>query len=330
MANHEGVTAIVGGSRGTGAELAHKLLEDGYRVVVGYADKETRAKQVAGYLDSENRRIELTPPTYGEMAVTARIDVTDVDSRMAFAETVKRFAQEHDTSVSTLALLGAAGIGKTVRETFATNQEGQIFTARTFWETVGATADPIALTLFAQSFQGHTALHPDPAARALYPDDYAQVALSKWNGEIGLRLLNKDLNSRENATTHHILAVIVGDALGDSDPIMLLRRRAQQAADRIAAGETREGDKEMVEQMTVLGKRDEELQAAGFEPVTTQAYAQLMKDVIDDREILPSVVADQLTEYVPEKAVVNGRVIDLADTGSPLDWAHGGQQSKGD
>jgi NAD(P)-dependent dehydrogenase (short-subunit alcohol dehydrogenase family) len=324
MSGHEGVTAIVGGSRGTGAALARMLLESDQLVVIGYAEKDVRAKRVAGLLDERRQPVE--SPKYGDRAVVSQVDVTDMLSRLSFAEEAKRFAEEHDTTVSTLALLGAAGIGQPSRITFAVNQEGQIHTARTFWETVGETADPVAMTLFAQSFQGHTAFHPSQEARAEYPDDYAPVALSKWNGEIGLRLLNQSLNSQEyEENRRHILAVIVGDALGDSDPIKLLKRRADQAADRIATGEGRDGDEEMVRQMSELGKRDEELMAVGFEPVTTEDYADLMKDVIANRYEIPAGV-NQVTEYIPEKAVVNGTVVDLESTGNPLDWAHGAQR----
>jgi NAD(P)-dependent dehydrogenase (short-subunit alcohol dehydrogenase family) len=202
MASPEGVVAIVGGSRGTGAELARQLLEsEEHYVVVGYADpqKEVRARQVAGFVDPVKRKVELDPPRYGDRAMVTQIDVTDPTSRFRFAVGAANFAREHNTSVTTLALLGASGIGQTVRRAFDVNQEGQIYTARTFWEMVGDVSDPIAMTLFAQSFQGHTVLHPDSSARVEFPDDYAPVALSKSGGEVGLRLLNNEFNdSRED------------------------------------------------------------------------------------------------------------------------------------
>jgi hypothetical protein len=323
MSEIKGVTANVGGSRGTGAALAHELLEEGGLVVVGYADKDIRAKQVAGILDPEKRGQILDPPTYGNRAMIAQIDVTDPESRVDFAEAVGDFAREHGTKVSTLALLGAAGIGKDVGTSFEVNQEGQVFTARTFWKDVGDVADPAALTLFAQSFQGHTALHPDLSLRAEFPDDYAAVALSKFNGEVGLRLLNYELNrSRETNIVHHTLGVVVGDALGDSDPIKLLKRRAGQAKDRLDSGDAKDGDEAMVEQMIRLSDRDEELLSAGFEPVTTAAYAGLMAELVRKRSSSEFEI-DQITRYIPAKAVIRGRIVDLADTGDPLDWASG-------
>jgi NAD(P)-dependent dehydrogenase (short-subunit alcohol dehydrogenase family) len=322
MSEIKGVTAIVGGSRGTGAALAHELLEEGGLVVVGYVEKDIRAKQVAGILDPEKRGQVLDPPAYGDRAMTAQIDVTDPESRIDFAEAVGVFADEHGTTVSTLALLGAAGIGKDARTSFEVNQEGQVLTARTFWESVDDVADPIALTIFAQSFQGHTALHPDVSLRAEFPDDYAAVALSKFNGEVGLRLLNYELNRSIDTTVHHTLGVVVGDALGDSDPIKLLKRRAGQAKDRVDSGAARDGDEAMVEQMTRLSDRDEELLSAGFEPVTTVAYAGLMAELIRKRSS-GGFEVDRVTRYIPTKAVIRGRIVDLADTGDPLDWASG-------
>jgi NAD(P)-dependent dehydrogenase (short-subunit alcohol dehydrogenase family) len=318
MSAPEGVTAIVGGSRGTGAELARGILADGGLVLVGYADKETRARQVAGMLTEDKRPyVEIDPPTYGDNARVCKVDVTDPHSVIRFGDHAAAFALEHETTVTTLALMGAIGIGKTVRETFAVNQEGNIATARRFWREARDEADQIALTVFAQSFQGHTAFHPDVDSRVKYPDDYAAVALSKWNGEVGLRLLNRSQNAQQNG--RHILAVAVGDALGDSDPIMMLKRRAEQAKDRISKGEAAEGDQKMVDQMEELEGRDDELRKAGFKPVSTASYASMIRGIVDSRPFQPEGVTE-ITKYIPEKAVIDGRAVDLAADGNPLPW----------
>jgi hypothetical protein len=321
MANPEGVIAVVGGSRGTGASLSRQLLEDGHLVVVGYAAKEKKARQVAGLIHPDKPREVLDPPEFDDRATVAQIDVTDPESRMRFAAEVMAFAEQHDTTINTLALLGAAGIGQTVRRTFAVNQEGQVMTARTFWEETDFSTDSHPLTLFAQSFQGHTAFHPDVNARAEFPDDYAPVAVSKWGGEVALRMLNNDLNENDNILSRHSLAVVVGDALVDSDPIMLLTRRANQAKYRLEAGEGREGDEEMVEQMEKLSGRDQELLEAGYNPVLTTAYAGVMRRIINEKSAPLGVY--QSTYYIPEKLVINGKVVDLGITGTPLNWMHG-------
>ncbi|HZP55684.1 MAG TPA: hypothetical protein VFB03_02860 [Candidatus Saccharimonadales bacterium] len=331
MANHEGVVAIVGGSRGTGAGLSRQLLEEGNLVVVGYADpeKEMRAEQLAGIRDPKKKREFLNPPEFGDRALVSKIDMTSPEERLRFAAETREFAERHGTTVTTLALVGSAGIGLPARRTFAVNQEGPVLTARTFWEGVSDNADPIAMTLYTQSFQGHTVYHPDPRARVKFPDDYAPVALSKWNGELGLRRLNNSFNNPENEPRipedwQHILAVVVGEALMDSDPIMMLARRAEQAQIRLDKGESKdkEGDEKMVAQWAEFEGRASELEAAGFETTKVADYATLAYDMMSRRPFTPASVT-QITEYIPEKAVVDGKVVDLRSTGNPLDWSLG-------
>ncbi|HVX58282.1 MAG TPA: hypothetical protein VG964_00925 [Candidatus Saccharimonadales bacterium] len=317
------VVAIVGGSRGTGAKLAEMILQDGGLVVVGYNSKPKRAEVVAGLREQERPHKSLDEPLYEGRAAVAQIDVTNAESRVSFAEEVERFAIEHGTTVSTLALLGAGGLeaGLGLRDAFNINAHGQVATARTFWDTLDFDLrSEESMTMFAQSFQGHTPFHPNPDARVPFPDMYAPIALSKQAGEIGLRHFILEYDGIDEKL--HTLAVEVGEELTDSDVITLLKRRARDAAARVEAGVGTEEDEVTVEQMRRMAEREQEFEDAGLVLPTTADYAAMMYERIKS---IGATVEDQntVTDYLPSVALVNGIKTDLKETGNPLDWIQG-------
>ncbi|HVX91545.1 MAG TPA: SDR family oxidoreductase [Candidatus Paceibacterota bacterium] len=111
------VAVITGSSRGIGAEVARRLGEDGFRVVVNYAGNSESAQKVADEIKAA-----------GSDAIVARADVTDAAAVAAMFEAADRAFGGVDVVVNCAGILKLATIAEfddqAFDQTIATNLKG--------------------------------------------------------------------------------------------------------------------------------------------------------------------------------------------------------------
>lgn len=117
------VAIVTGASRGIGAAIAHRLAEDGYRIVVNYASNEAEAQRVVATLHAA-----------GHGAIAVQADVSRPDDVRALFDAAERELGRVDVLVNNAGVLKTMPLAETSDElfenTFGINVQGTFNTLR--------------------------------------------------------------------------------------------------------------------------------------------------------------------------------------------------------